>query len=97
MFGNRRDMKLVNTGALLLALAFFLAANTLENMRLRGIRSGFDFLFDPAGFEIGESMIPFAAGDSYWKAFLVGLANTVRVALIGIVLATRSVRRDMAS
>src|SRR5207249_4224239 len=72
----------------LLALAFFLVANTVENMRLRGIRSGFDFLFDPAGFEIGESMIPFAAGAPYWKAFLVGLLNTMRVALAGIVLAT---------
>jgi general L-amino acid transport system permease protein len=74
--------------AALVALIFFLVDNTLQNMRLRGIRSGFDFLFDPAGFDVGESAIPFTAGDPYWKAFLVGLANTLRVALIGIFLAT---------
>lgn len=74
--------------AALLALAFFLADNTQENMRLRGIRSGFDFLADPAGFDIGESLFPFSAGDPYWRAFLAGLGNTVRVALAGIVLAT---------
>jgi general L-amino acid transport system permease protein len=74
--------------AALAALIFFLMDNTLQNMRLRGIRSGFDFLLDPAGFDIGESAIPFAASDPYWKAFLVGLTNTLRVALIGIVLAT---------
>jgi general L-amino acid transport system permease protein len=74
--------------AVIVALALFLAANTIENMRLRGIRSGFDFLFDPAGFEIGESLLAFTAGDPYWKAFLAGLLNTLRVALAGIVLAT---------
>ena len=67
---------------------WFLAHNTLENMRVRGIQSGFDFLLQPAGFDIGERMIPYESSDSYWQAFLVGLANTLRVALIGIVLTT---------
>jgi general L-amino acid transport system permease protein len=74
--------------AALLALAWFLAANTQENMRLRGIRSGLDFLFDPAGFDIGETLFPFSAGDPYWRAFLAGVVNTLRVAAAGIVLAT---------
>ncbi|MCS7100671.1 MAG: ABC transporter permease subunit [Burkholderiaceae bacterium] len=73
----------------LLALAlWYLAANTLENMRVRGIQSGFDFLRTPAGFDIGESLIPYDALQPYWKAFLVGLLNTLRVAVLGIVLAT---------
>ncbi|MGI4937089.1 MAG: ABC transporter permease subunit, partial [Janthinobacterium lividum] len=73
---------------LLIVLAALLARTTLLNLQARGIRSGFDFLFDPAGFEIGESVLPFAAGDPYWRAFAVGLSNTLRVALAGIVLAT---------
>ncbi|MDB5913568.1 MAG: transporter permease subunit [Ramlibacter sp.] len=76
---------------LLLALAFLgwlLLSNTLENMRLRGIRSGFDFLRDPAGFDIGESWLNYESTQPYWRAFLVGLLNTLRVALAGIVLAT---------
>jgi general L-amino acid transport system permease protein len=67
---------------------WYLAHNTLANMQARGIQSGFDFLKQPAGFDIGESLIPYEALDPYWKAFFVGLLNTLRVALAGIVLAT---------
>lgn len=70
------------------AAIWYLAHNTLTNMAARGIQSGFDFLGDTAGFDIGESLIPYASADSYWKAFLVGVLNTLRVAVIGIVLAT---------
>mgnify|MGYP007013255152 CR=1 FL=1 len=54
-------------------LLWFLAHNTLENMRVRGIQSGFDFLGQPAGFDIGELLIPYDSANAYWKAFLVGL------------------------
>lgn len=74
--------------AILVVLVAFLVDTTLENMRLRGIRSGFDFLSDPAGFDISETVMPFSASEPYWRAFLAGLGNTVRVALAGIVLAT---------
>ena len=74
--------------ALIGAAVWFLAHNTLENMRVRGIQSGFDFLLQPAGFDIGERLIPYESSDGYWQAFLVGLANTLRVAIIGIVLTT---------
>ena len=67
---------------------YYLASNTFANMQARGIRSGFDFLAQPAGFDIGESIIPYDALNPYWKAFLVGLANTLRVAVIGVILAT---------
>ena len=67
---------------------WFLASNTMENMRVRGIQSGFDFLAQPAGFDIGETPVNYDALDPYWKAFLIGLLNTLRVAVIGIVLTT---------
>lgn len=70
------------------ALAWFLWSNTLTNMRVRGIQSGFDFLGQQAGFTIGESLFPFDSAESYTRAFLVGLTNTLRLALAGIVLAT---------
>ena len=73
---------------LIALLVWFLAHNTAYNMKVRGIQSGFDFLLEPAGFSIGESLIPFDSVEAYWRAFLVGLVNTLRVALIGIVLAT---------
>ena len=67
---------------------WFLATNTLQNMQARGIQSGFDFLTGPAGFDIGESLIPFDSSQPYWQAFLIGLSNTLRVAVIGIILTT---------
>ena len=67
---------------------WFLATNTLHNMQVRGIQSGFDFLKGPAGFDIGESLFPFDSSQPYWQAFLVGLANTLRVAVVGIILTT---------
>jgi general L-amino acid transport system permease protein len=74
--------------ALIAAGAWFLVHNTLVNMRARGIQSGFDFLLGPAGFDIGETVVPYDALDPYWKAFLIGILNTLRVAIIGIVMAT---------
>jgi len=58
------------------------------NMEARGIQSGFDFLTQAAGFDIGETPIPYDSGQGYWRAFLVGLANTLRVAVVGIFLTT---------
>jgi general L-amino acid transport system permease protein len=69
-------------------VVWFLASNTLHNMRVRGIQSGFDFLAQTAGFDIGESLFVFDSAEPYWRAFLVGLANTLRVAVMGIVLTT---------
>lgn len=74
--------------ALVAGVGWLLLSNTLENMRQRGIQSGFDFLGQPAGFDIGEGWLPYDSNDPYWKAFLVGLVNTLRVAITGIVLAT---------
>jgi general L-amino acid transport system permease protein len=74
--------------AVLFGALAYLLNNTFANMRLRGIQSGFSFILQPAGFAIGETMIPFDSSESYLKAYLVGLGNTLRVAIVGIVLAT---------
>lgn len=72
-----------------LLLAAYLVSNTMANLEERSIRTGFGFLSNEAGFYIGESsFVSYEASDSYAQAFVVGLANTLRVSLIGIVLAT---------
>lgn len=53
-----------------------------------GVKSGFGFLFEAAPFELGESVIPFRSGDIYLRAFAAGLANTLKVAVLGILLST---------
>ncbi len=67
---------------------WWLASNTMLNMKVRGIQSGFDFLTSPSGFDIGESLYTFDSSHPYWQAFLIGLTNTLRVAVIGIILTT---------
>lgn len=67
---------------------WWLVGNLQANLAARGIRSGFDFLREPAGFDIGESLIAWDAADSYARAYLVGLLNTLRVALPGCAFAT---------
>ncbi len=67
---------------------WYLGHNTLVNMRERGIQSGFGFLTQTAGFDIGEDLLGYDSNQSYLKAFLVGLVNTLRVAVIGIILTT---------
>ena len=74
--------------AVIALLVFYLANNTATNMRARGIQSGFDFLSGAAGFDIGESLFAFDSGEPYWRAYLVGMTNTLRVAVLGIVLTT---------
>lgn len=73
---------------LLVILVWLIAGRVAAELQARGIRSGFAFLFEPAGFSIGEGALEFDAGQPYWRAFLVGLLNTLRVAAGAIVLAT---------
>lgn len=69
-------------------LAWFLVSNTMHNLSVRNIATGFGFLNREAGFAIGETLISYTPQDTYGRAILVGLLNTLRVAVIGIVLAT---------
>jgi general L-amino acid transport system permease protein len=73
---------------IVVALAAFLIHNTLANLRRQNIASGFGFLDREAAFGIGESLIAYSPADTYARAFLVGLLNTLYVSAIGIVLAT---------
>ena len=71
----------------LLVLSYF-GNNINQNLQRLGIRLGFGFLNSQAGFSIGDSPIPYQPSDSYSRALLVGLVNTLRVVIVGIVLAT---------
>ena len=66
-------------------LAYYLVSNTLTNLERQSIASGWGFLGKESSFEVGESLIPYSAADSYGRALLVGALNTLKVAFIGIV------------
>ena len=73
---------------IVVAVGWFLIHNTLDNLSRRSIATGFGFLEREASFGIGESLIDYSPRDSYGKAFLVGVLNTLKVSIIGIILAT---------
>jgi general L-amino acid transport system permease protein len=74
--------------ALVAAGLAYLIHNTLVNLESRKIATGFNFLDQEARFEIGESLIPYTAASPYGRALLVGFLNTLKVAILGIVIAT---------
>lgn len=89
-----RDIRFLQTLAqviFILALAMaagFLYVNATENLARQGLTVGYGFMKNPASFDIGESYIPYEASDTYQRALLVGLINTLVISLIGIVLTT---------
>ncbi len=68
-------------------LLVILYTNMLKGLRGLGLTLNLDFLQDEAGFDISEG-IPYEPSDVYLKAFWVGILNTLKVSIIGIVCAT---------
>src|SRR5215472_7395192 len=74
---------------IVVAIAWYLIGNTNRNLAARHIATGFAFLYRVAGIPIGESLIPYnPAADTYGRALIIGILNTLQIAIIGIVLAT---------
>lgn len=74
--------------AVLAWLAYEIAANASENLKVQRITAGFGFLANTAGFDVSQSLIPYSGSDTYTRVFLVGLLNTLLVSVIGIFFAT---------
>ena len=72
---------------IILAVVYF-SINAQNNMGNRGISFGFGFLSQESSFDITFSLIDYDGSDSYARAFLVGLLNTILVSAIGIFFAT---------
>jgi general L-amino acid transport system permease protein len=73
----------------LAGIVWYLVSNTMRNLDARHIATGFAFLGRTAGIPIGEHMISYdPAIDTYGHAILIGVLNTLRVAVVGIVLTT---------
>jgi general L-amino acid transport system permease protein len=72
----------------LAVMAGYLYTNVATNLARQGITVGYGFLRNPASFEISESYVPYEPSDSYSRALLVGLVNTLVVSALGIVFTT---------
>ena len=68
--------------------AVYLIGNAQVAMDKRGISTGFDFLTEEAGFAIGESLIRFDSSDTYLRAYVVAVLNTLKVSALSILAAS---------
>lgn len=71
---------------LVLTLGYYLFAITQANLRRQSIATGIGFITREAGFEIGEHLIDYSSADTYARALLVGVLNTLKVSSVGIIL-----------
>lgn len=89
-----RDERIINattqivSSVLVIGLLIWVAINFKEAADARGLALSFGFLKNPAGFPISDPAIEYAPTMSFGRAFLVGLLNTLRVSVIGIITAT---------
>lgn len=89
-----RDYRFWNIVAQLMAvllaavIVMILWGNLHRNLQQLGIQLGFDFLQQQASFGIGESLLNYQPTDTYTYALWVGLVNSLRVAILGILLTT---------
>jgi general L-amino acid transport system permease protein len=74
--------------AVLVWIGYEIVANARANLQAQRITSGFGFLEHTAGFDVNQNLIPYSGSDTYIRVFLVGLLNTLVVAVIGIFFAT---------
>ena len=66
----------------------FFSYNAQINMENRGITFGYGFLSQESSFDVQFSLIEYDGSHSYFRAYLVGLLNTILVSVIGIIFAT---------
>ncbi|PIB23920.1 amino acid ABC transporter permease [Amylibacter kogurei] len=71
----------------LLAIGW-LINNTLVNLAALGKPLGFGFLWEPAGYDINQRLIEYNSQMTNARAALVGVLNTLLVAVLGCITAT---------
>lgn len=76
------------TAAVFIILVWMISNNVATNLARSNTASGFGFLSSRAGFDIGDSLIPYTADSTYGRAIFVGFLNTLLIAFVGIITAT---------
>lgn len=73
---------------LAVVIVVILWSNVRRNLQQLGIEFGFNFLKQQASFDIGETIVNYQPTDAYNYALLVGLINSLRIAIMSILLTT---------
>jgi len=91
LFTDRRTRDFAIQASLAAAIAvliWFFVGNAVHNISKRHVTSGIDFLWSTAGFDIDETLIPWDPSDTYARALLVGILNTMLVASVAVFFST---------
>ena len=75
---------------LVLSIIFFawLVENTIHNLSIKGKDFDFGFLWVRSGYDINQMLIPYSSDSTHGAALLVGLLNTLLLAVLSCILAT---------
>ena len=90
VYDTRYRALTIQVFVLVLVAAFFawLLNNTIQNLAIRGKEFDYGFLWQRAGYDIGQHLIPYTNDSTHFRALLVGLLNTLAVAVLGCLFAT---------
>lgn len=78
----------VISAILVIGFMIFFVSNVFQAANDRGLSLKYDFVKESAGFPLAESVIPYDESQSFGYAFLIGILNTIKAAVVGILLAT---------
>lgn len=73
---------------LVFVLAGYLLSNLISNLQDAGLNISFGFLAEPAGYDINQRLIEYDSQSSHLRASIVGVLNTLLVAILGCIMAT---------
>jgi general L-amino acid transport system permease protein len=69
-------------------VGLYLFSNVSQKLEEQNIATGFGYLSREAGFVISQSLIDYKPTDTYGRAILVGIVNTIWVSIWSVALAT---------
>lgn len=69
-------------------LAAWLISNTAQNLAALGKPISFGFFSEPASYDINQRLLDYSSRDTHLRAALIGLLNTLVVAVLGCITAT---------
>lgn len=90
VYDTRYRSYTIQVAVLVLLLAFlgWMTDNTIKNLAERGKDINFSFLWQRAGYDIDQQLIPYTNDSSHGRAAIIGLLNTLLIAVIGCFFAT---------
>jgi general L-amino acid transport system permease protein len=90
VYDTRYRAMTIQVAVLILFLLFvgWLVDNTIQNLAAKDKDINFGFLWNRAGYDIEQQLIPYTNDSTHGRAAIIGLLNTLAVAIFGCLFAT---------